>query len=295
MNLKTSNMFGGKINLGIAWFLAHCIIFSLLSSLVKLYSEDYHVFQIVFLQNLIGLCLILPFANKKKYYVNGIKNFNLHFARSSLWILSLLIYTYVLSQISLSKVIAICFTEPLLISLFAVLILKEKMTWEKTMAMLAGFFGVLIIIRPGLEGFEPMTMLMLPVVILWAISGIIVKKISHIEDLITQLLYMLSISTILCFPLVLIEWKALTIFSTFGFIAIGFLFVSNSSTMSNSFKYEDLTTLMPYTFSQLIFVAIIDFVLFNTIVDFYTISGALIIIASITIWPCCKKIMSLFE
>jgi drug/metabolite transporter (DMT)-like permease len=295
MNLSLLKLSVSKTKLGVIWFLAHCVIFSLLSALLKLYAGDYHMFQIVFLQNIIGLCLILPFANKKEYYVKGLKNFKLHFARSSLWIISIILYTYILTQISLAKVIAICFTEPLLISLFAVLLLKEKMRKDKLLAMLFGFIGVLVVVQPGMTGFEPTSLLMLPVVILWAISGIVVKKISVKEDLITQLLYMLVISNIITLPLALLKWQSLDLSSFVGFTAIAALFVLNSATMSRSFKYADLTILMPYSFSQLIFVAIIDFVLFNIIIDFYTISGALIIVASLTIWPCCKKIMSLFQ
>ena len=115
------------------------------------------------------------------------------------------------TMIPLSQAMAISFTTPLFIYFGSVIFLGEKNNREKTFFMIIGFF-TLIIIRPGLE-FQIGTLLALLSALTHAIAGLLVKKLSKTEDIITLMFSMVVLMTPITFLPAVFVWETPSNFS----------------------------------------------------------------------------------
>lgn len=267
---------------GITWWVLHCFIIASMTVVIKDASKSFGVVQIVFLYNLAAFVILLPFViNKNMGNILHTKKMKIHCARGAVGVVSLVMYFYAFTVIPLTQARAVALTEPLVTSIMAVLILKEKILNYKIIALLIGFTGALIVIRPGSASFNSAYLLVIGAVFMWGINSILVKNLSATESSVGQLFYLTGFMSLMSFPAALYYWKEVASFEQFAIIAVlGAIFLINSAAVFFAFKNANVTTIMPFDFLGLIFTAIIAFFTFDEIVDFYTIIGSVIIFAS---------------
>jgi drug/metabolite transporter (DMT)-like permease len=132
-------------------------LFSVNDVLIKGLSGSYALHQIIFLRSLAGLCfllgVILPFAG-------GLGAFRVRrpwvlVLRGVFVLISNTCYYLALPVMTLSEVVAVFFLAPVLITILSAVILREAVGWLRWGACLAGFLGVMLIVRPGGEAFQP--------------------------------------------------------------------------------------------------------------------------------------------
>ena len=128
-NIKTYN----QQLMGILWMISHCFFMSCIIAIAKLLGEkNFPLMQIIFFYSFIALIILLPFA----YYIEG-KNlfktslFPYHFLRAILGIISLLLYFLAIKHLPLTDGRAIALLSPVITFIFAVIFLKEKMSFKK--------------------------------------------------------------------------------------------------------------------------------------------------------------------
>ena len=106
-------------------------------------------FMVSFLRCFIGLIIVLPFVAQNKFKALKTKNIKLQFFRSLINVYSMISWFTAISLMHLEKAVAIGFTTPLFTTLLAVIILGEVIKIHRILALIIGFIGVLVIIRPG--------------------------------------------------------------------------------------------------------------------------------------------------
>ena len=250
--------------------------------MVRSISEQFHVFEIVFFHNLVAFLLMVPFIfTGGRHRHLKTQKLKLHLSRAILGVISLAMYFYAFTVIPLTEARAIALTGPLVSSLLAVVILKEETGWCRTLALIVGFTGALMILRPGTTNFSYISLMIVASVGIWAIIDVIIKVMSRTESTATQLFYLTGLMTILSFPGAMYYWKTpSSLYQWSWLIGLGIIFLINIMAVFNAYKNADITVVMPFDFSGMVFTTMIAYFAFHEVIDIPTAMGSVIIVIS---------------
>ena len=256
---------------------------TLMLSFLKLAQEEVNVYTAGFLRFFFGLLIILPYIIKTKFVVFKTVHFKKHLYRSTLNLPAMLLYFSTLVMLPIEKVTAISFVVPLIVTILAVFFLGEKIYIYRTLALILGFSGMLIILRPGFIDISIGVYMALFSSFLWSVVIIITKKISKDDSAITILSYQSVFMSIFCFFVVLFFWETPSIKT------ITYLILSAVSgtilhlSLNHAYKLVDVSMTQPYSFLNLVFASIIGFFIFSETPDLFTWIGASIIFIGVFI------------
>ena len=194
---------------------------TLMLSFLKLAQEDVNVYTAGFLRFFFGLLIILPYIIKTNLTVFKTVHFRKHLYRSMLNLPAMLLYFSTLVMLPIEKVTAISFVVPFFVTILAVLFLGEKIYIYRTLALILGFIGMLVILRPGIINISIGVYMALASSLMWSVVIIITKSIAKDDSSITILSYGYTIMTILSFIIVLFYWQTPNLQTLIYFLTIG--------------------------------------------------------------------------
>ena len=252
-------------------------------SFLKIAQEDVNVYVAGFFRFFLGLIIILPYIIKKKDAVLKTTHLKQHFLRAILGLPAMLLYFSALVLLPIEKLTAISFVVPLIVTVLAVFFLGEKIYIYRTLALLLGFSGMLVIIRPGFVDISIGVYMVLFSALLWSINIIITKKISKDDSAITILAYQSIFMSLLSFFIVLFFWEMPSLKTFIYLILAAMCGTVLHLTLNHAFKLVDVSMTQPYSFLNLVFASIIGYFVFDEIPDLYTWIGALIIFTGVLI------------
>ena len=252
-------------------------------SFLKIAQEDVNVYVAGFFRFFLGLVIILPYIIKKKDAVLKTTHLKQHFLRAILGLPAMLLYFSALVLLPIEKLTAISFVVPLIVTILAVFFLGEKIYIYRTLALLLGFSGMLVIIRPGFVDISIGVYMVLFSALLWSINIIITKKISKDDSAITILAYQSIFMSLLSFFIVLFFWEIPSLKTFIYLILAAMCGTVLHLTLNHAFKLVDVSMTQPYSFLNLVFASIIGYFVFDEIPDLYTWIGALIIFTGVLI------------
>ena len=252
-------------------------------SFLKIAQEDVNVYVAGFFRFFLGLVIILPYIIKKKDAVLKTTHLKQHFLRAILGLPAMLLYFSALVLLPIEKLTAISFVVPLIVTILAVFFLGEKIYIYRTLALLLGFSGMLVIIRPGFVDISIGVYMVLFSALLWSINIIITKKISKDDSAITILAYQSIFMSLLSFFIVLFFWEMPSLKTFIYLILAAMCGTVLHLTLNHAFKLVDVSMTQPYSFLNLVFASIIGYFVFDEIPDLYTWIGALIIFTGVLI------------
>ncbi|SEP76161.1 Permease of the drug/metabolite transporter (DMT) superfamily [Devosia sp. YR412] len=181
---------------------------------------------------------------------------------------------------------AIGFTVPLIITALSVVFLKEQVGWRRWTAIAVGFIGVLIIVRPGTEVFNPATLLSLGGACSYAVYAMMTRRLAGVDSAATQQFFGAAVPTVILAPFALanwvwpttpIDWTVLSLIGVIGFCGHQFITVAH--------RFAPASTLAPFAYVQIVFFAAVSWLIFNQPPDIFLFIGAPIVMASgLYIW-----------
>mgnify|MGYP001500740840 FL=1 len=248
-----------------------CFLFSVLAALIKYNASFIHPTEQAFFRNLFGIFLLLPFFLRQNKLVNFKSNYRLLFLRGFFGGITMILLFYAYTLIPLSQAMAISFSTPLFIYFGGIFFLKENTDKQKTFYMLLGFVLTLVIIRPDLK-LQIGSIIAIISSITHAIAGLIVKKLSETENVLTLMFSLVLIMTPITFLPSLYVWDTPSNFFVFFLLFI----IAATATLGNFFwtkaiSLTTLTNLMPFDFSKLIFATILGVIFFEEKIDLITV------------------------
>ncbi|MDC2965808.1 DMT family transporter [Alphaproteobacteria bacterium] len=248
-----------------------CFLFSVLAALIKYNATFIHPTEQAFFRNLFGIFLLLPFFLRQNKLVNFKSNYRLLFLRGFFGGITMILLFYAYTLIPLSQAMAISFSTPLFIYFGGIFFLKENTDKQKTFYMLLGFVLTLVIIRPDLK-LQIGSIFAIISSITHAIAGLIVKKLSETENVLTLMFSLVLIMTPITFLPSLYVWDTPSNFFVFFLLFI----IAATATLGNFFwtkaiSLTTLTNLMPFDFSKLIFATILGVIFFEEKIDLITV------------------------
>ena len=252
-------------------------------SFLNIAQEDVNVYVAGFFRFFLGLVIILPYIIKKKDAVLKTTHLKQHFLRAILGLPAMLLYFSALVLLPIEKLTAISFVVPLIVTILAVFFLGEKIYIYRTLALILGFSGMLVIIRPGFVDISIGVYMVLFSALLWSINIIITKKISKDDSAITILAYQSIFMSLLSFFIVLFFWEMPSLKTFIYLILAAMCGTVLHLTLNHAFKLVDVSMTQPYSFLNLVFASIIGYFVFDEVPDLYTWIGALIIFTGVLI------------
>ena len=254
---------------------------ALMASSVKYLSNDLHPIIICFYRCLMGLILISPFIIKNNFRALKSKNIKLQFSRVIINIFSMIFWFSAIGIMQFEKAAALGFTTPLFTTILAIIILKEKIRFHRTAALLIGFLGIIIIVRPGYVPLELGAVFILASALSFSFVLIIIKKLSAIDSSQTIIFYHLLLSTPVFFILSLFYWETVNLNQLLIFTLMGASGLLSHWCLAQAFKLSDTTFVMPLQFTKLIWASLIGFFIFTERPDMWTWFGGVIIFISV--------------
>ena len=255
----------------------------LMSVFLKLAQNDANVFTVGFLRFFFGFLIILPFVLSSRFYIFKTNNFKFHLSRSIINVPMMILGFSALMYIPLEQIKAIGFLSPIIVVILSVIILKERIYIIRILALLIGFIGVLIILRPGLIEINIGAYMVLLSGLLWSTVIIITKFMSKEDSPMTILTYQYTLVSLFTLPLALLFWTNPTFNVFFYSILAAITGTILHLCINHSYRLADLSVIQPVWFTQLIFASIFGFSIFGEIPDGWTWAGGILVFSSVLI------------
>lgn len=255
-------------------------IISVMHVLVRDLSSEINPIQIAFYRNVIGFVMLLPFLLRQDRVHWKTKQPKLQFIRAIIGTCALLSWFTALGMMPVGDATAISFVTVLFVTIGAALVLKEKVGIRRWMAILIGFVGTLIIIRPGSGLFGVGALVALMSTVFWAAALICVKILSRTDSSITMVFYANVFFTIFSFIPALFFWTWPTFDQTLWLLVIGVLATLGHLCMAQSLKMADATAVVPMDYTRMLWAAGVGFLMFGEFPDVMTWVGGTVIFLS---------------
>ena len=272
---------------GLLWAAGSGLLFSFLNALMRLLALHLDPFQTQFLRYLFGLLVLLPLVWAHGLAAYRPQQMGGQFARGALHTMALCLWFFALPRIPLADMTAIGFTTPLFIMLGAYVFFREPMRWERWVATALGFVGVLVVVGPklgagaGQAGVYHLAMLASAPV--FAASFLVTKALTKYETTGTIVLWQAITVTLFSLPLALPHWQAPTALEWFAFLICGALGSASHYCLTRSLLVADMSATQSAKFLDLIWAALLGWLVFADLPTANTLAGGLLISLAI-VW-----------
>lgn len=278
---RTSN-----VPAAIFWMIGTLVSFSLMAISVRNLGGVLNLFELLMVRAVGGLIMLLVVIalQPSLFQYLALRKPVTHLVRNGTHFIANLCWTNAVIVLPLATVFAIEFMMPVWAGVLAVLFLGEKMTVSRAGTIALGFLGVLIILRPGIEAFQPAALGVLLASLGYAISNIGTKKLIPVQSTIAILFWMNVMQ--LGFALIGIDpLFPLRLNGTQWMWAAGIALGGTSAHyfLTNALRVADAIVVIPLDFLRIPLIAFVGWMFFGERVDVLVFVGAGIIMAGI-IW-----------
>ena len=245
-------------------------------------ARDVSVFELMLLRSLIATLILTPIVIMNGGLANRLSQWPLHLIRNVLHYGGQYAWFTALTLIPLAEVIAIEFTMPLWIAILAVAFLGERMQGFKIAALVIGFAGVLMIVKPGGEvGLgHPIA---LSAALLFACTVSLTKFITRRDSALTVIFMMFAIQTLIGVVPAYLTWSWPQPQNWIWVAVVGIAGTVSHYCLSRAISLADATVVMPMDFLRLPLTALAGLLFYHEGIDIWSVVGAILILTANTI------------
>ena len=266
----------------IGWMLLTGLLFIAVTGIVRHLGSDLPAVQAAFVRYAIGLGFMLPFLYRTLRTRLIPRRIGLHVLRGVVHGGGVILWFFAMARIPIAEVTAIGFTAPLFTTIGAVLFLGEKLRARRIAAVIAGFLGTVIILRPGIEAIHVGALAQLAAAPLFACSFIVAKKLTETESGSVIVAWLSVFVTLVLLPPALLVWRTPTMEELLWLTAVAACATAGHYTLTRAMRLAELTMLQPFMFLQLVWASLLGFAAFGEVPDVWTWVGGAVIVAAAT-------------
>ncbi|ARP90852.1 EamA family transporter [Bordetella genomosp. 9] len=266
---------------GIACILCGVLCLTVSDAIAKWLGSAYSPVQILFLRATIAL----PFVAGIVMMLGGrhalrTRHPGIHLLRGAINVISAVAFYTGLRYLPFAEATAISYAAPLCVTLLSVLLLKERVDAVQWTALVAGFAGVVLIVRPGSAGFDAAALLPLATAVLYAFMMITARAIGPGESVLTMGLYIVA-AQLVCSALPLPWFWRTPDPSHWPFFAGVALFSTMGLTLiTQAFRIAPASVVAPFDYMGLVWAALLGWMVWREAPDALTWLGALVIVVA---------------
>lgn len=258
------------------------LIFPSFMAIVRHLGSDMHPTQIAFLRYGFGLVFMLPFLLRVGLHEIRQANFKLHVLRGVLYGCGVLFWFYAMARIPIAEVTALGFTTPVYVTIGAIMLLREKVRGYRVAAVLFGLLGALIILKPGGSAIDSGLVAMLIASPIFALAELIAKILTRRESEPALVGYLSIVVTIMLAGPAFWFWRAPTTEEWVLLILTAALATLGHLCFTHAFKIAEMSAVQPAKFVQLIWAALVGYLVFAELPEPTTWIGSVLIVAAIS-------------
>jgi drug/metabolite transporter (DMT)-like permease len=266
------------------WMTGALVWFSATAVAVRALSPTFSVFEILAMRNAAGVVILLAAAGLNpslraalvphRMGLHAIRN-GIHFGATYAW-------TLAVTLLPLATAFALEFTTPVWVAGLAVLMLGERLTLPRIVAIVLGFVGVIVILRPGLETLRPAAIIMLGAALGFALTAIATKRLTAVVSTFAILFWMNAIQL----PLNLIGtgsafWTKIGAAHALPLATICISGLLSHLCLTNAYRHGDATMVVPLDFLRIPLIAVVGWQLYGESLDPFVFVGSALIIVGI--------------
>ncbi len=269
---------------GLAWVAMAGFLFVMLNTTIRTLTLQMHPMQAQFMRYIASVVIMLPLVLRAGMAAYRPSRIGGQFGRGAMHTLGLVLWFTALPKIPLAQTTAIGFTGPIFIMMGAFLFFREKMHWDRWVAALIGFAGVMIVVGPSMTGAGSVySLVMLASSPVFAASFLMTKSLTRTDR--AEVIVFWQAVSVSCFslPLAVWYWMPLAPAHWVAFLLAGVLGVVAHYCVTRGFAVTDISSTQSVKFLDLVWAAAMGWLVFSEVPSKTTLIGGLVICAS-TIW-----------
>jgi drug/metabolite transporter (DMT)-like permease len=266
---------------GIALILASTVFLGASDVTAKYLSATLPSIEIAWIRFLVFALIMVPsMLPGSPLYALQTKSLGLQLMRGAALLGSSLFFISGLRFLPIAEASATGFVAPLFVTALSILFLGEKVGLRRWVATGVGLIGVLIILRPGSGAFHAAAFFPLVSALAWACTLIMTRMMSGKELATTTMTYSSIAGVCILSALVPAVWVTPSWHDILFGILIGVASTAGQWIVVLAFRYADASVLAPFSYTQLVWVSLLGFLVFGEVPDIWTVTGAAFIVAS---------------
>jgi len=258
--------------------LSASLTFAIMGAVVKVVSLSLTNEMIVFFRNFCSLFFILPWIWYSRP-PGGVRTsyFSLHLLRSMAGLGGMYCFFYVIARLQLSESFLLMSTAPLFIPIIAYLWINEPVERKVRGAIVIGFIGIIIILKPGMGVFQPIAFIGLAVGLLGALAMVSIRRMSSSEPTIRIVFYFTVFGTLIsAMPLIWL-WQSPKAEVWWLLALMGLLAAVGQFLLTKGYSLAPAAKVGPFSYSSVVFAMILGWILWDEGLDYLTWLGAFLI------------------
>jgi len=267
--------------LGILYMIGGMFLFAAVDAQAKYLTQTMHPVQIIWFRQL-GLALgIIILVFYKGPGILNTQQLPLQVLRGSLAVCSALLFVYAIKYAALADAVAVSFVAPFFLTLLGALVLGETVNIRRWIAVMVGFVGAIIIIRPGGDAVHPAVMLVALAALFYAMRQIIGRLLADTDRTITTVAYTALISTgLISLPLPLIWTTPNSVKVMWIILSMTILAAIAEGLVIKALEVAEAVVVAPIHYTLIIWGSMYSFFIFNQFPDIWTWIGTAIIVVA---------------
>ncbi len=266
---------------GVLCMIGAGLFLTLNDAVLKWLTGDYPVGQIMFLR---GVFVFLPII-LLVWHAGGLRSLRVtriepHLLRGGLMIAGTFLFINGLSHLPFADAISITFAGPLFVTALAAPLLGEVIRWRRWLAVVIGFAGVLIIIRPTSEVAQWAAIFPLAASVTGALRDILTRKMSQHDSSVSVLFYSTLAVTLAGGVTFVGGWAPVQAFDVGLFFLCGILIACAHYLMIEAFRFAEAALVVPFKYVSLLWAVLLGLVIWGDVPDNWTFVGAAVVICS---------------
>ncbi|MHC5149437.1 DMT family transporter [Stenotrophomonas sp. PS02301] len=260
--------------------LGSTLAFGLMAIAIRYATRYVPTQEVAFFRNAFGLLALLPMLIRPGSAPLKTQQLPRYFLRSAIGLASMLCAFWAIGHLPISQAISLSYSTPLFVTIAAVLWLGETVRMRRWAAVIIGFIGVLIIVRPGSTTFTPGTLVAVGAAVLSSLVAIQIKQLTRVDSADTVVFYTYVFWVPLSLVPALFVWVWPTGLAWVWLVATGVLGTLGQLLWTRALRLGEVSALTPISFMQLPLVSLLGWLLFNETLDRWTVIGAGIILGA---------------
>jgi drug/metabolite transporter (DMT)-like permease len=259
-----------------------CACFTTVDVTVKVLSQRYPVPLLVWARWAVQtLLMVALFAPREGRGIVRTQRLPMQLLRGAVLIGSSMCFFTALSFLPIAEATALNYTSPILVTLMSAWLLGERLTRSRWTFVVAGFVGMLLVVRPGSDMLTPAALFAIAAAFLYATFQILTRKLAR-EDLIVLMVYPGIVGTGVLSLIVpfFIDGTWYPVVDTAAFVCIGIIGFTGHLLFIRALQRATASAIAPFTYTQLVWSTLAGWVVFGTFPDGWTLAGIVVIAGS---------------
>lgn len=266
---------------GIAYMVGWAFVVTVQDAAIKWVAPHYPPGEVIFLRGFVTLLATIPFVWRAGgLHALRTQRIGLHVLRAALFMVSMMLFILSVRVLPLVDAITLTFTGPLFVTALAVPLLAEKVGWRRSLAVAAGFIGVVVMMRPTESALNVAVLLPVASALASAVRDLLTRKMTFTETSIAIVFHSNIGVCLLALATLPFGWTMPTPEHAALLLFTGTILALSEFCLVQSLCFGEVSVVMPFKYTMVVWAVVLGYWLWGDVPDTYTAVGAAFVIGS---------------